>query len=191
MYLSLLLTIAILLLSSCTSLEQKQSPQANNNAPDTVCSQPSSLPQEANYLFEDQELGKLNIVRGQKFYVPLYSHLNRAGGLGTLDLAGILAIHNTSESDSIIITSVRYYDTSGKLLEDCLVDKSLRLGPMANTEFGVARSDRRGGSGANFIVEWVAEKEVSDPVVESIMITASGTQGFTFTSRGQVIEELK
>ena len=37
----------------------------------------------------------------------------------------------------------------------------------------------------------VAEKEVSDPVVESIMITASGTQGFTFTSRGQVIEELK
>ena len=62
---------------------------------------------------------------------------------------------------------------------------------MANTEFGVARSDRRGGSGANFIVEWVAEKEVSDPVVESIMITASGTQGFTFTSQGQVIEELK
>ena len=62
---------------------------------------------------------------------------------------------------------------------------------MVNTEFNVARNDTSGGSGANFIVEWVAEKKVSDPVVESIMITASGTQGFTFTSRGQVIEELK
>ena len=105
-------------------------------------------------------------------YVPLYSQLNRAGGLVTLDLAGILAIHNTSETDSIIIRSVRYYDTSGKLVKDCLLEKNIRLGSMANTEFGVARSDRRGGSGANFIVEWVAEKKVSNPLVESIMITA-------------------
>ena len=183
--------MTIFLLSSCTSLEQKQSPQTNTNNPDTVCSQPSSLPQAANDLIDDQELEKLNIVKGQKFYVPLYSQLNRAGGLGTLDLAGILAIHNTSETNSIIVTSVRYYDTSGKLVEDCLVDKNIRLGPMANTEFGVARDDKSGGSGANFIVEWVAEKKVSNPLVESIMITTSGTQGFTFTSRGQVIEELK
>jgi hypothetical protein len=35
------------------------------------------------------------------------------------------------------------------------------LGSLASTDFVVERTDTSGGLGANFIVEWIAEKEVS------------------------------
>lgn len=189
-HLSLLLALTIFLLSSCALQEQQQSSQANSNSQEEICYQPPSLPQEANHLIDNQELEKLNIVKGQKIYAPLYSQLYRAGGMTILDLTGILAIHNTSNKHSIFITSVSYYDTSGQLVKDCLLDKALRLGPMANTEFGVSKKNRSGGSGANFVVEWVAEKEVKEPIVETIMITSAGNQGYSFLSTGRVMEEL-
>lgn len=190
-HLILQLALNVFLLSSCALQEQQQSSQANTNSQEEICYQPSSLPQEANDLIDNQELGKLNIVTGQKIYAPLYSQLHRAGGMTILDLTGILTIHNTSNKHSIFITSVRYYDTSGQFVKDCLPDKALRLGPMANTEFGVSKQNRSGGSGANFVVEWVAEKDVKKPIVETIMITSAGNQGYSFLTTGRVIEELK
>ncbi|MGK7906384.1 MAG: hypothetical protein AB4040_04045 [Synechococcus sp.] len=35
----------------------------------------------------------------------------------------------------------------------------------------------------------MSESEVSDPLIEAIMLTASGTQSYTLLSRGRVIEE--
>jgi hypothetical protein len=45
-----------------------------------------------------------------------------------------------------------------------------------------------GGVGANFIVEWIAEKEVSEPVVEAVMISAASNQGISFVSPGRIIK---
>ena len=59
---------------------------------------------------------------------------------------------------------------------------------MASTDFVVRRTDTSGGLGANFIVEWVAEKEVSEPVIEAVMIGAESTQGISFVSPGRVIK---
>jgi hypothetical protein len=42
--------------------------------------------------------------------------------------------------------------------------------------------------GANFIVEWVASTEVSEPIVEAIMIGTDFQQGISFTSPGKVIK---
>ena len=52
----------------------------------------------------------------------------------------------------------------------------------------VARRDLRAGEGAKFLVEWVSNKRVSAPIVESVMI-GSGTQGISFKSRGEVIRQ--
>ena len=108
-----------------------------------------------------------------------------------LDLRGTLSIRNTSETDEIRITRVHYFNSSGKLVKNCLESKHQVLSPLASTEFGITRKDDSGGSGANFIVEWVSEKSVSDPVVEVIMITASGNQSYSFMSHGRVIKEFK
>ena len=120
------------------------------------------------------------------------SQLYQAEGFGQkLDLRGTLSIRNTSETDEIRITRVHYFNSSGKLVKNCLESKHQVLSPLASTEFGITRKDDSGGSGANFIVEWVSEKSVSDPVVEVIMITASGNQSYSFMSHGRVIKEFK
>jgi hypothetical protein len=53
----------------------------------------------------------------------------------------------------------------------------------------VHESDKSGGSGASFLVEWESEKPVSPPIIETVMIGAQTQQGISFTSRGQVIKE--
>ncbi|HEY9664046.1 MAG TPA: DUF3124 domain-containing protein [Allocoleopsis sp.] len=38
-------------------------------------------------------------------------------------------------------------------------------------------------------MEWVAEKTVSDPVIEAVMSNISGGQGISFVSSGKVVEQ--
>ena len=83
---------------------------------------------------------------------------------------------------------VDYYDTEGKLLRKYLTQPAT-LGPLGSTRFIVKTSDTAGGSGANFLVRWKAETPVNEPILEGVMIGASGQQGISFTSRGVAIKE--
>lgn len=130
-----------------------------------------------------QELSK-----GQWVYVPIYSHIYYGEREQAFPLTGTLSIRNTDPVYSITLLSVDFYDTNGKLMRK-YISKPVVLGPMASTRFIVKASDRPGGSGANFLVRWKADTEVNPPLLEGIMIGASGQQGISFTSRGQVIRE--
>jgi hypothetical protein len=55
--------------------------------------------------------------------------------------------------------------------------------------FYVERGEAQEGLGANFIIKWVAEKEVHEPVVEAMMIGTAGTHGFSFISPGRVLSQ--
>ena len=64
----------------------------------------------------------------------------------------------------------------------------ITLKPLASTRFVVEESDTKGGSGANFLVQWRAETEVNEPIMEGVMIGAAGQQGISFTSRGKALK---
>lgn len=128
-----------------------------------------------------------NPVEGQKVYVPVYSHVYHGDGDPYL-LTITLSVRNTSTDDAIVLNSVRYFDTHGKEIKSYL-KKPLRLAALATTEFLVSRDDTTGGSGANFLVEWIAERPVSEPIIEAIMIDTKGQQGISFARRGSVIGE--
>ena len=81
----------------------------------------------------------------------------------------------------------KYYNTEGKVVRE-YVETPLELPSMATLDLIVGQKDRSGGSGANFIVEWVAETEVTEPIVECIMIGTSGQQGISFLTVGKVIQ---
>jgi hypothetical protein len=68
------------------------------------------------------------------------------------------------------------------------LQKQLPLNQLASVDYVVDERDTKGGSGANFIVQWSAEKAVTAPVIESVMIS-SGTQGVSFLSPGRVIRQ--
>ena len=81
---------------------------------------------------------------------------------------------------------MKYYNSDGNLVREHL-ENPLRLAPLASTDFVVNQSDQTGGSGANFLVEWVAEIEVYEPIVEALMVSTSSQQGISFISQGRVI----
>jgi hypothetical protein len=132
----------------------------------------------------------LDITSGQTIYVPAYSEVHYAGQDRTMELAVTLSIHNTDFTHPIFITSARYYDTHGQLIREYLPQPQ-RLGSMASADFFVDAGEQAGGVGTNFIVEWVAEEPVYEPVVETLMLSTVGTQGLSFTSPGRVIRQLE
>lgn len=126
-------------------------------------------------------------VQGQTVYVPAYSHVYHEDGKPHL-LTVTLSVRNADPDHELAVTSVRYFDTKGKEVRSFL-KKPLRLAPLASTEFLVERDDAAGGSGANFLVEWVAGEPMIPPVIESVMIGTSETQGISFARSGTVIKE--
>tara|TARA_R110002072_G_scaffold303069_1_gene492555 strand:- start:25348 stop:26016 length:669 start_codon:yes stop_codon:yes gene_type:complete len=136
---------------------------------------------DTNYLTD-------NPVQGQVVYVPAYSHIYHDDGDPYL-LTITLSVRNTSLDNEIVVKSVRYFDTKGKEVKSYLT-KPLRLPALATTEFLVERDDATGGSGANFLVEWVAIKEVTEPIIEAVMIDTKGQQGISFARSGKPVREV-
>ena len=119
-------------------------------------------------------------------YVPAYSTIRVAGGKAKVDLATTLTIHNTSEEKPLIVLRVDYFDTAGNLVHRYL-EKPIAIRPLGSGETFIPSQDTRGGTGANFIVEWSGERPITHPLIEAVMLGISGSQGFSFTSRGQTM----
>ncbi|HEY9823964.1 MAG TPA: DUF3124 domain-containing protein [Stenomitos sp.] len=126
---------------------------------------------------------------GQTIYVPIYSHIYHYNSPDhVMDLSATLSVRNTDTASSIILTTVKYYDTDGQLVRQD-IDDPVALKPLASTRFFIAADDTRGGSGASYIVEWVSEKTVTAPVIEAVMINTAGGQGLSFVSSGRILQE--
>ncbi len=127
------------------------------------------------------------IVAGQLVYVPAYSHVLTADAANPLNLATTLFVRNADPTRSIIVTRVEYFDSGGKSLGSRL-KSPLKLAPLASVDFFVRESDESGGASPSFLVDWVATEAVAVPVVESIMISTTGSQGISFSCPGRVIQ---
>lgn len=118
------------------------------------------------------------------FYVPAYSSMLISRGNYRLDFSVTLSIHNTSKSQTLVLRRVDYHGTGGNLIE-ALLDTPLALKPLGTVDVMVEQADIRGGTGANFLVEWAAAEPVSQPIIEAIMLGSFGTQGYSFVSVGR------
>ncbi|MDZ8054272.1 MAG: DUF3124 domain-containing protein [Aulosira sp. ZfuVER01] len=177
LYLRFYLVIALIFLVACTSLNNSQKPQSQ-----TTQTQSSQQVVTLDKNFQ--------IAMGQTIYVPVYSHIYHNDERKILDLAATLSIRNTDLTNPMIVTAVRYYDSNGKLIKQYL-ERPIQLNALASTDFFVNRTDTSGGSGANFIVEWVSQKAISEPIVEAVMIATEFQQGVSFVSPGKVIKTQK
>lgn len=121
----------------------------------------------------------------ETIYVPIYSHIYHEDNTRFTLLTGTLSVRNTDSTAPIILKSVKYYASDGKLLED-LCPQPVSLGAMATADIVVPRTHSQGGSGANFVVDWIANKKVSEPIAEAVMISSGSAQDLSFVSRGVV-----
>jgi hypothetical protein len=127
------------------------------------------------------------IVAGQTVYVPIYSQIYMWDQNRTMELTATLSVRNTDATYPLILSSVNYYDTNGKLVRQYQTQPG-ELGPLSATSFVVNQEDNTGGTGASFVVEWVAQQPITSPVIEAIMINTSGNQGLSLISTGRVIK---
>ena len=129
-----------------------------------------------------------NKLRGQVLYVPIYSNIPYIESK-KFDLSAFLAIHNTDLKNPIKVTKVLYFNNDGKLVKEFLVGEH-PLPPLGAVNYFIPQSDTS-GTGANFLVEWLSDVPVSEPLIESIMLNLEGNRGISFLSRGKVIREMR
>ncbi len=127
-----------------------------------------------------------SLSKGQKVYVPAYSHIYTGNRQIPSFLTVTLSIRNTDMARTIEVVSVDYYDTKGTLLKKYL-PSPVSLKPLESIRYVVDYDDKAGGAGANFIAEWRSERAVNPPIMETIMIGSRSS----FTSRGQALIPLK
>ena len=153
------LCIALLVLASCAQPSDRQLAQTDRLEP-------------------IGEMGDHHVI-----YVPAYSHVYSGDHARRFQLATTLSVHNISFRDSVWIEKVRYYDTDGRLVYD-FVKSPVPLHPMETYKVQIAESDTAGGSGANFLVEWVGQPGVPAPIAEAVHIGISSIAGLSFVTRG-------
>ncbi len=122
-------------------------------------------------------------------YVPAYSHVYSHGGLPYL-LEVTLSVRNTDPQTNLTLTRADYYDTEGKMLRR-FITAPTQLTPLKSESFVVEKTDYKGGSGANFIVEWSADKPISKPVIEAVMIGVDPEYQISFLREGIPVERFK
>jgi hypothetical protein len=120
------------------------------------------------------------------FYVPVYSSVSMSQGKLRADFSVTLSVHNASESRPLILKRIAYFDTSGKMVESYL-KSPVALKPFSTIEVFIAANDVRGGTGANFVVDWAATAEIAEPTVEALMVGGVGAGHYAFISQGRPI----
>jgi uncharacterized protein DUF3124 len=120
------------------------------------------------------------------FYVPVYSSVSMSQGKLRADFSVTLSVHNASEAEPLVLRRIAYFDTSGTMVESYL-KSPIALKPFSTIEVSIATSDVRGGTGANFVVDWGATSEIAEPAVEALMVGGVGNAHYAFISQGRPV----
>jgi hypothetical protein len=138
-----------------------------------------------------QELPPL--TTGQSLYLPIYSHLYhgdvhpKTGRPSETLVSTHVSIRNTDPRMPMKVGSARYFNTDGKLLREYLPAPQT-IAPLGTYELYVPRSDSSGGSGANFIIEWTAERPINPPIVEALHADIREARTLLFVTTAKPIQ---
>ena len=121
------------------------------------------------------------------FYVPAYSSVSLSEGRLRADFSVTLNVHNTSETRPLVLRRIAYFDTNGRLVQSYLKEP-VALKPFATIEVFIPTTDVRGGTGANFIIDWAADGPIAEPVIEALMLGGLGAGQYAFISQGRPVK---
>lgn len=129
-------------------------------------------------------LPKEEVAVSGGFYVPAYSSVAMSRGKLRVDFSVTLSVHNASESQPLVVRRIAYFDTAGKQVESYL-KAPVAVKPLATISIFIPTDDVRGGTGANFVVDWAATGEIAEPVVEALMVGGVANAHYAFISQGR------
>jgi hypothetical protein len=168
-----IVAIAFLLVAGLFGHATSAAAQAPRSVEQTFAASLTQVPQQ-----------KLSVTGS--IYVPVYSSVSIVPGRVRADFSVTLSIHNASQGGVLVLKRIAYFDTAGQLVESYL-QRPIALKPFATVEIFISQNDTRGGTGANFIVDWASVGQVAEPVIEALMIGGIGAGYYAFISQGRSI----
>jgi len=139
---------------------------------------------EQNFADSLTALPKEELAVAGGFYVPAYSSVAMSQGKLRVDFSVTLSVHNATETQPLVVKRIAYFDTAGKQVESYL-KAPVALRPLATVSIFIPTDDVRGGTGANFLVDWAATGEIAEPVVEALMVGGVANAHYAFISQGR------
>jgi hypothetical protein len=139
---------------------------------------------EQNFADSLTAMPKEDLAVSGGFYVPAYSSVAMSQGKLRVDFSVTLSVHNASETQPLVVKRIAYFDTAGKQVESYL-KAPVALKPLATVSIFIPTDDVRGGTGANFIVDWAATGEIAEPAVEALMVGGVANAHYAFISQGR------
>lgn len=127
-------------------------------------------------------------VSGQVLYLPVYSNMPYQIDTLKFDMSAFVAIHNTDLFSKIRLTQVLYFNQSGKLVYNFLEKGNISIDPLATKDFYIPYEDQS-GTGANFLVEWVADSLVNEPLFEAVTLCLKPNNTVAVLSQGKILSE--
>ena len=121
--------------------------------------------------------------KGQTLYLPLVNHVFLGAKNRPFELTKTFAFRNRDRKNAVTLISIEYFDSRGKNLGK-LLDSSRVLKPLASFQIPVKSPgyDKKKAGAPCLIVRWKAGKAVTPPLVQCIMIGATGQQGISFST---------
>lgn len=116
-------------------------------------------------------------------YLSVYSQIYSQSEDREYSLTATVSIRNISRTDTLYLNKAEYFDTKGTSIRNYFND-AIYVAPLETVEIVIDESDRDGGSGANFIFEWMKVPYARDPLFEAVMISTSSQLGISFTTTG-------
>jgi hypothetical protein len=129
---------------------------------------------------------KDSLIKGSS-YLSVYSEIYSYSEARTYDLTVTVSLKNIYKNDTVYIERADYYNTKGEKIRNYF-DQPIYLKPMETLEIVIDQKDTQGGSGGNFVFDWMVKNPKLEPHFEAVMISTYGQQGLSFTSQGLRIE---
>ena len=118
-----------------------------------------------------------------KTYLPVYSQIYQLHEHKTYDLTVTVSLRNISTKDSIYILTAEYFNERGGSIRKYF-NHPIFLKPLETAEIVNDELDKEGGTGGNFIFDWAVKNHKNLPLFEAVMISTTGQQGLSFSTRG-------
>ncbi len=120
-------------------------------------------------------------------YLSVYSKIYSLDEHKTHNLTATISMRNINKLDTIFINKAEYFDTHGNAIRTYF-DFPIFLKPMETVEIIINEIDGEGGTGGNFVFDWLIKEKSLNPYFEGIMISTSGQQGLSFATQGKEMQ---
>lgn len=122
-----------------------------------------------------------------KSYLSIYSPIYCSSEHKTYNLTAMVSLRNTGDKDTVYLLKAEYYDTHGTSLRSYF-NHPIYLAPLETAEIIIDEMDVESGTESNFIFEWKAPKDCTEPLFEGVMNSTIGQQGLSFTTQSRRIK---